>query len=127
MVHRFGLGALLAALITVATGAASAQNTTQKGQICVRNNGGFVLSVKFDFIRSLEEASPIRTVDTGMFPVLQERCTPYYDTDPAVWVNFWVVGGMDKKCMFPLENRSGDLSLVMEGTTLYNNVQCPSW
>lgn len=116
---RLCLGAaLLSACAALNAGPAFAQSRTPIGTVCLENAGAFVIGAKFTFVSKYRPQN--RTVDVGQYPVLQTRCTDFYEYEAFANIDVTVVGGVNTKCrVFLNQSKGKTITARMEGTTLF--------
>jgi len=114
-------GTLLAALPLIAwTSAASAQDRTPVGEVCVQHNGVFFPEVYVTLTGPEGPRREHRSLRTG-----QTHCTPFMNTDNDAYVEVLTRRGESKDCQFSVKGRTGRLMVFMSGIVGSIQLTCP--
>lgn len=124
MRRAFTFGTLLAALSLIAwTSAASAQDATPVGEVCVQQNGVYVAKLRIGFYKMASRVWSYR--DDSTLAIGQSHCVKFTDDDVAAHVQVNAILGHSKECVFKTQWRPGRLTVTTSGTTLNVGLTCP--
>lgn len=123
--HRaFTFGMFLAALFSIAgTSAASAQDATPVGEVCIQQNGVYVAKLRVGFYKMSSKVWSY--TDDRTLAIGQSHCVAFTDDDVGAHVQVNAVLGHSKECVFKTQWRPGRLTVITSGTTLNVGLTCP--